>query len=232
ISAERLLALINDILDLSKIEAGRMEVRPVSFDLGPLIDGCLRTVEPTVKNEKLRLLKEVEPNLPPLFTDQGRLHQILINLLSNAIKFTEAGMITVTAWCQDGEVTISVADTGIGIPENKLELIFEEFHQVDNSATRQYAGTGLGLPISRHFAQLLGGGITVQSTIGAGSTFTVTTPLRYEAAQPTAHADTASSSGAAAATPEGGNTTLAVNGGLQGERHEENSGHRRRGFQP
>jgi signal transduction histidine kinase len=216
ISAERLLALINDILDLSKIEAGRMEIHPVSFDLEPLIDGCLRTVEAMVKGEKLHLGKEVETDLPRLFTDQDRLHQILMNLLSNAIKFTEAGTVTVAARCRDREVTVSVADTGIGIPADKLELIFEEFHQVDNSTTRQYKGTGLGLSISRHFAQLLGGDITAQSTIGVGSTFTVTIPLRYEAARLAAHADTVPSSGAAAATPEDGKIMLAVNDDPQG----------------
>ncbi len=135
-SAERLLALINDILDLSKVEAGRMEVHPVSFALGPLVDGCLRTVEPMVKSDKLRLVKEVEADLPTLFTDQDRLHQILVNLLSNAVKFTEEGAITVTARHRDGQVVISVTDTGIGIPADALERIFEEFQQVDGSTTR------------------------------------------------------------------------------------------------
>src|SRR5439155_9068160 len=144
VSAERLLALINDILDLSKIEAGRMELHPVSFALEPLVDGCLRTVEPMVKSEKLRLVREIETDLPPLFTDQDRLQQILINLLSNAVKFTEEGTITVTARRRDGEIAIAVADTGIGIPAEALERIFEEFHQVDNSTTRQYIGTVLG----------------------------------------------------------------------------------------
>ncbi|MBI3801719.1 MAG: hypothetical protein HY268_32720 [Deltaproteobacteria bacterium] len=202
ISAERLLGLINDILDLSKVEAGRMEVHPVSFDLELLIDGCLRTVEPMVKSEKLSLVKEVETDLPALFTDQDRLHQILMNLLSNAIKFTEAGTITVTARCQDRKVTIAVTDTGIGIPADKLELIFEEFHQVDNGTTRQYSGTGLGLSISRHFTELLGGDITAQSTLGVGSTFTLTIPLRYEAARPATHAAAASSDEVGAAPAE------------------------------
>jgi signal transduction histidine kinase/CheY-like chemotaxis protein len=184
ISAEHLLALINDILDLSKIEAGRMEVHATSFDLDPLLDVCLRTVEPLVKGERLRLVKEMQPGLPVLFTDQDRLKQIFVNLLSNAVKFTEEGTITVTAQGRDGQVAVAVADTGIGIPEDKLELIFEEFRQVDSSTTRRYSGTGLGLSISRRLAQLLGGDITVQSTVGAGSTFTVTLPLRYEAAQP------------------------------------------------
>jgi len=210
VSAERLLALINDILDLSKVEAGRMEVYPVSFALEALVDGCLRTVEPMVKTEKLRLVREIETGLPPLFTDQDRLQQILINLLSNAVKFTEEGTITVTARRRDGEIAIAVADTGIGIPAEALERIFEEFHQVDNSTTRQYSGTGLGLSISRHFARLLGGDITVQSTIGVGSTFTVIIPLRYEAAQPATHAAAASSREDEATVPQTGKVVLAI----------------------
>ena len=181
ISAEHLLTLINDILDLSKVEAGRMEVHAVRFELEPLIDLCLRTVEPLVKSERLRLVKELESGMPELCTDQDKLKQILMNLLSNAIKFTEVGTITVSARRQDGHVVISVADTGIGIPADQLALVFEEFHQVDNSTTRQYSGTGLGLSISRHFAQLLGGDITIQSTVGVGSTFTLTVPLYYDA---------------------------------------------------
>lgn len=210
VSAERLLALINDILDLSKVESGRMEVRPVSFALEPLIDGCLRTIEPMVKTEELRLVKEMEADLPLLFTDQDRLQQILINLLSNAVKFTEAGMITVTARCRDSGIALTVADTGIGIPAESLERIFEEFHQVDGSTTRQYSGTGLGLSISRHFARLLGGDITAQSTVGAGSTFTLTLPLRYEAVQPATHVAVAPSRDDVVTGPEAGKVVLAI----------------------
>ena len=124
------------------------------------------------------------PDLPLLSTDQDKVQQILMNLLSNAVKFTPAGSITITAQQHDGEITIAVADTGIGIPAEALEHIFEEFRQVDSSTTRQYGGTGLGLSISRRLAQLLGGDITVQSTVGVGSTFTVTLPLHYAAALP------------------------------------------------
>src|SRR5262249_50738442 len=151
VSADHLLKLINDILDLSKIEAGRMEVRPVSVRLEALVDECLRTVEPIVKNERLRLIKAVDARLPPLMPHEAKLKQILINLLSNAAKFTEAGSITVTARQEDGSVALGVADTGIGIPADALDLIFEEFRQVDSSSTRRYGGTGLGLSISRHF---------------------------------------------------------------------------------
>ena len=180
ISAQRLLALINDILDLSKVEAGRIEAHPENFVLEPLIDTCLRTIEPMVKAE-VALSKQIEPNLPSLFTDQDRLQQILINLLSNAVKFTEKGAITVSARSYDGRnVAIAVIDTGIGIPPDALDRIFDEFQQVDSGSTRQYGGTGLGLSISRHFARLLGGSISVQSVVGRGSTFTVTLPFIFE----------------------------------------------------
>ena len=179
ISAERLLALINDILDLAKVEAGRIEMRPVSFALEPVISECLQTVEPMVKAEKVQLQKEVSPDLPLLTTDRDRLHQILTNLLSNAVKFTENGWIKVTAKRRDEQIFVEIADTGIGIPTRSLERIFEEFHQVDGGSTRQYGGTGLGLSISRHFARLLGGDIGVQSVPGVGSVFTITLPISY-----------------------------------------------------
>ena len=108
-------ALINDILDLSKIEAGRMEVHSGSVELEPLVDLCLRTVEPLVKSERLRFIKSIEPGLPPLFTDQDKLKQVLINLLSNAVKFTEEGTVTVMACRRDGAMAIDIVDTGIGI---------------------------------------------------------------------------------------------------------------------
>lgn len=177
ISAERLLALINDILDLAKVEAGRIEMRPVSFELEPVISECLQTIEPVLKGENVQLLKEVSDDLPRLTTDKDRLHQILTNLLSNASKFTESGSIKVTAKRRGADITIAVADSGIGIPAQALERIFEEFHQVDGGTTRQRGGTGLGLAISRHFARLLGGDITVQSAPGIGSTFRINIPI-------------------------------------------------------
>ena len=187
ISADHLLTLINDILDLSKIEAGRMEIHATRFALEPLIDGCLRTVEPLVKSDRLRLVKDLQADLPPLCTDQDKLKQILMNLLSNAVKFTPEGVVTVTARPGAGKVTLTVADTGIGIPEDALERIFEEFQQVGNGTTQQYGGTGLGLSISRHLAHLLDGEITVQSTFGVGSSFTVTLPLHYDVDPLTTH---------------------------------------------
>jgi signal transduction histidine kinase len=149
-----------------------------------VIEACLRTVEPLVKSERVRLVQEIEANLPALVADQDKVKQILLNLLSNAVKCTAEGSITVTVRCRDGEVAMAVADTGIGIPEEALERIFEEFRQVESSTSQQYSGTGLGLSISRRLARLMGGDITVQSTVGVGSTFTVTLPLRGATARP------------------------------------------------
>jgi signal transduction histidine kinase/CheY-like chemotaxis protein len=210
ISADHLLALINDILDLSKIEAGRVEVRPVRFELPPLVGECLRTVEPMVKSERLRLVKDIEAGMPPLYTDRDKLRQILINLLSNAIKFTEAGTVTVTAGREGPRIAIVVADTGIGIPEDSLQLIFEEFRQLDSSPTRKYGGTGLGLSISRHFARLLGGDITVTSAVGAGSTFSVTIPLRLQVAQPAARPSGIAAPEETQGKPDEGKLVLAI----------------------
>jgi signal transduction histidine kinase len=182
VSAEHLLSLINDVLDLAKVEAGRTEVYPVEFVLGPMLAECLHTVEPVLKSEQVRLVQEVAADLPTLYTDRDKVKQILMNLLSNAVKFTHAGTIALTARSHKGTIAITVADTGIGIPEAALEHIFEEFRQVDSSTTREYGGTGLGLAISRQFARLMGGDITVQSTVGVGSTFTLTLPQRYPSA--------------------------------------------------
>jgi PAS domain S-box-containing protein len=180
VSADNLLGLINDVLDLSKIEAGRVEVHPGTFNLERLIDDCLRTVQPLIKTEDITLMRNVEGDLSRMSTDEDKVRQILINLLSNAIKFTEAGTITVSGRSQEDSFVLRVADTGIGIPKDALDRIFEEFQQVDSSTTREYGGTGLGLSISRHLANLLGGDITVESAVGEGSTFTVTIPVQYE----------------------------------------------------
>ena len=210
LSADQLLLLINDVLDLSKVEAGRMDVRPVSFQLESLIDVCLRTVEPMVRPEQLHLSKDLEADLPELFTDQEKLKQILMNLVSNAVKFTEAGSVTVRARRNGARLDVSVIDTGIGIPQDATQLIFEEFRQVDSSSTRRHGGTGLGLSISRHFARLLGGDITVQSRLGQGSTFVLSIPMRYEGELSAAGAAHASASPAPAAQAPGGRVMLAI----------------------
>jgi signal transduction histidine kinase/CheY-like chemotaxis protein len=177
ISANHLLGLINDILDLSKIEAGKMGVNFMPFDLGPLVDTCLATVEPMVKGGKVRLIKDVPQDLPEVMSDQDKLKQIIINLLSNALKFTEEGEVRLSAALKDASLRITVSDTGIGIRSDALGYIFEEFRQVDGSSTRKYGGTGLGLSITKKLTELLGGTIDVQSVEGKGSTFTITLPF-------------------------------------------------------
>jgi signal transduction histidine kinase len=177
ISANHLLGLINDILDLSKIEAGKMGVNFMPFDLGPLVDTCLATVEPMVKGGKVRLIKDVPQDLPEVMSDQDKLKQIIINLLSNALKFTEEGEVRLSAALKDASLRITVSDTGIGIRSDALEYIFEEFRQADGSSTRKYGGTGLGLSITKKLTELLGGTIDVQSVEGKESTFTITLPF-------------------------------------------------------
>ena len=178
ISANQLLNLINDILDLSKIEAGKMGVSITPFDLPSLIDTCFATVEPLVKSEAVHLVKEVPQDLPEMVTDQDKLKQIIINLLSNALKFTEEGEVRLSAAVEDSMLKITVSDTGIGIPPDALNYIFDEFRQVDGSSTRKHGGTGLGLSITKKLSHLLGGAIDVQSVEKEGSIFTVSLPLR------------------------------------------------------
>ena len=179
VSADHLLALINAILDLSKIEAGRMDLHPTEFDVRNLVDESLRAIEPIVAHDQIALSQSVPDGLPVIWGDREKAKQILLNLLGNAAKFTKEGSIEVRVrTVEDDMVAIDIADTGIGIPEHALKIIFDEFQQVDSSVTRQYGGTGLGLSISHHLASLMGGQISVTSTEGEGSTFTVTLPIR------------------------------------------------------
>ena len=181
-SAQHLLSLINSVLDLAKVEAGRIEVNAGELHLAPLLEQCLRSVEPLLDGG-VTLSADIDAGLPPMLADAEKLRQILINLLSNGAKFTARGSIRVRARHAGGVVSIEVADTGIGIPADKLESIFEEFEQVDASSTRAHGGSGLGLAIARRLARLMGGELQAQSTLGAGSTFTLTLPVRYR--QPT-----------------------------------------------
>ena len=177
-SAEHLLGLINTVLDIAKIEAGKMEVQPGSFDLWALAQGCVSGAQPLVRPEvTLRMQGSAASIL--VFSDHEKVRQILLNLLSNAAKFTHTGEITLSAALEGGEVRLRVFDSGIGVSEEALERIFEEFQQADGSTTRSYGGTGLGLAISRHLARLLGGDLTASSVPGSGSVFTLTLPLRY-----------------------------------------------------
>ncbi len=179
VSAEHLLGLINTILDIAKIEAGRMDVQATTFDLNNLIELCIVTSQPLVKPE-VKLGKDVAKDLSPVYSDQDKVKQILLNLLSNSAKFTTEGQITIEARADDyNRLLISVSDTGIGISATDLELIFEEFQQADSSSTRQFGGTGLGLSISRQLARLLGGQLSATSVEGQGSTFNLTLPFNY-----------------------------------------------------
>jgi signal transduction histidine kinase/HAMP domain-containing protein/ActR/RegA family two-component response regulator len=189
-----LLSLINDILDLSKVEAGKMDVHPAPVVLTEVCDYVESTFGPLAEQQRLDLIVEIEGGLPSsVVTDEQRLHQVLKNLLSNALKFTEQGsvrlrvtkapahMLFSTPTLNDAEtvVAFSVTDTGIGVPAEKLKLIFEAFQQADGTTSRKYGGTGLGLSISREIARLLGGAIAVTSESGSGSTFTLYVPALY-----------------------------------------------------
>ena len=178
-SAQHLLSLINAILDLAKVEAGRVEVRPGEVQLATVLEECMRTVEPLIKNTVTQV-RAFERELPPMWVDEEKLRQIVMNLLSNAAKYTSSGSIQVRARSANGSVELAVADTGIGIPADKLEVIFEEFEQADARSAREYGGTGLGLAIARRLARVMGGDIRAESALGAGSTFTLTLPVRYE----------------------------------------------------
>ncbi len=175
-NGQHLLQLINDILDLSKLESGRMTLSAESDDVAGVVSSCTMIVEPLIKQKGLQLVQDIQPNLPTLMTDIVKIRQIIVNLLSNAAKFTEKGEIIVRAKETNGMISFAVKDSGIGIEKKNFSLVFEEFQQVDNSSTRKYKGTGLGLPIARKLARLLGGDLTVDSEYGKGSTFTLTIP--------------------------------------------------------
>jgi signal transduction histidine kinase/DNA-binding response OmpR family regulator len=179
-NAHDLLELINNVLDLSKIEAGRMDVYSEAADAHDLIERAITIVESLKENRSIKLGMELEDNLPTLRTDRMKLQQILINLLSNAIKFTQEGEVKVRAARASDRILISVSDTGPGISETDLPKIFEEFRQVGATARTSRSGTGLGLTITRRLVELLGGEISVTSTLGSGSTFIVTLPVEIE----------------------------------------------------
>ncbi|MDP6512415.1 MAG: hybrid sensor histidine kinase/response regulator [SAR202 cluster bacterium] len=172
-AANNMLEMINDLLDLSKIEAGKMEISAQRVDVGTLVKSCCAEIEPLV-HDGVSLRFQVDDRQWRVCSDRAKLRQLLINLLSNAAKFTGAGSIDVRASVDGGALRFVVADTGIGIPEEALESIFDEFKQASTTATGK--GTGLGLPITRATAQLLGGSVHVASQVGKGSTFTVTIP--------------------------------------------------------
>ena len=204
-----LLALINDVLDLSRIEAGKVELAPEQVPLATAIESLVKTFQPTADQKRVRFSCAIDPGVPEqIETDPQRLGQILKNLLSNAFKFTEKGEVALRVFApQSGTVAFAVRDTGVGIAPHQQEVIFEAFRQADGSIHRKFGGTGLGLSISRDLAALLGGAITVQSAEGEGSVFTLTLPqafnpgMRLQDTRPAARPESAPKDAAPAPTP-------------------------------
>jgi two-component system, sensor histidine kinase len=176
-SGKALLAILNDILDLSKIEAGRLELEEIEFDLGEVARGAHSAFTALANKKGVSFALDIEQARGVYIGDPTRIRQILYNLISNALKFTEHGEIRVTATRTDRELIVTVADTGIGIPPEALAKLFSKFAQVDASTTRRFGGTGLGLAICQQLSRLMGGSIAVTSEVGVGSTFTVALPL-------------------------------------------------------
>ena len=188
-NGKNLLALINDILDLSRIEAGREEITFSRFSVRELADEIVAMLDPQARDKNLTLTNRIGNDLPPLTSDFDKCRHILQNLVGNAVKFTPAGAVEITARQADDAVFLTVHDTGIGIAADQLPHIFDEFRQADDSTSRKFGGTGLGLAIAKKYALLLGGSVTVTSTPGHGSTFTLRLPLTLTDAAPTAESD-------------------------------------------
>ena len=187
-AGRHLLALINDILDLSKIEAGKMELYFDSFPIAPLVEDVVKTIQPLAQKNGNHLIVNCSADTGTMYADQTRVRQALLNLVSNANKFTERGKVTISAQrvAEDGGawIVLAVTDTGIGMTPELMGRLFQEFVQAEATTTRRYGGTGLGLVISRRFCQMMGGDITVESEVGRGSTFTIRLPAEVVAAQP------------------------------------------------
>jgi signal transduction histidine kinase len=182
-SANSLLTIINDILDFSRLDAGKMTLNSAPFSLREAIQEVNQLLAPQASAKRLEILLDCADDAPVrLVGDESRIRQVLINLIGNAIKFTERGAITVIVQCvektrEDASLVLAVRDTGIGIPADKLELVFEKFTQADGSMTRRYGGTGLGLTIVKQLVEAMGGSVSVESRVGTGTTFTLTLRL-------------------------------------------------------
>lgn len=181
-SAKELAEMVDDLLDLAKVEAGKLDVKPKSFEVSDLFGALRGMLKPLLAENSLTLVFDADEGLPMLFTDEQKVSQILRNFISNAIKFTSRGEVRVTARSKGSVVEFAVADTGVGISESDQRIIFEDFGQVENSMQKRVKGTGLGLPLSRKLAELLGGVVTVQSEVGIGSTFSLEIPPNYSGA--------------------------------------------------
>ena len=179
-SGRHLLSLINDVLDLSKIEAGQLQLSLKDYSFTDTLNTVVTSIEPLAAEKGLALTLEAAPDLPLGFGDDRRLAQVLLNLLGNAVKFTDEGSVTVGASRSNGEFLVSVADTGPGIPASEQQRIFHEFQQVDNSSTRTKGGTGLGLAIAKKIVEMHGGRLWLESELGTGSTFYFSIPVRTQ----------------------------------------------------
>jgi PAS domain S-box-containing protein len=181
-NGRHLMTIINEILDITRIEAGKMPMQLSEFNLNELVPEVMTELDPVISRSKLTVAPRLWPQLPTVYSDRQKVKQIIVNLLSNALKFTHEGGIQITVGYSPAERTasVAVADTGIGISPENHEKIFEDFRQVDDSPSRQYGGTGLGLAICRRLATALGGRITLESTMGVGSTFTLAIPVETE----------------------------------------------------
>jgi signal transduction histidine kinase len=180
-AATELSEMVNDLLDLAKVEAGRVTISPAWFEMVDLFSALRGMFKPILSSESVSLVFEEPGGIPPIYTDDKRLSQILRNFISNALKFTAEGTVRVSATLVDGWVTFAVADTGIGIAPEHLEALFEDFVQVEAPIQKRLRGTGLGLSLSRKLARLLGGDVAVTSAVGRGSVFSVTIPAQLPA---------------------------------------------------
>jgi signal transduction histidine kinase len=181
-SGRNLLDLINDLLDLAKIEAGRMEVRSEPLSLGDVFEGLINLLKPLAEQKNLAIVPQVAADVPIIYSDPAKLQQVLYNFLSNAIKFSPegAGVELLAETAGQESVRISVTDHGPGIEPEKHEMIFEKFRQIDGSVTREHSGTGLGLAISKELTALLGGSVGVESTLGEGAVFWIILPFKTQ----------------------------------------------------
>jgi signal transduction histidine kinase len=182
-NGKHLLGLINDVLDLSKIEAGQLVLSLDAYSLRDVVHGVYSAIEPLAVNKSLIFKVEMAPDLPPGRGDERRLTQVLLNLVGNAIKFTDQGAVTIKASAENGDYTLAVRDTGPGISEADQAKLFQEFQQADNSITKAKGGTGLGLAISKRIIEMHGGKIWVESRPGQGSTFSLKLPIQVEQAR-------------------------------------------------
>jgi signal transduction histidine kinase len=180
-SAVELTEMVNDLLDLAKIEAGRITISPAWFEMVDLFSALRGMFKPILTSEAVSLILEEPAGVPRIYTDHQKLSQILRNFISNALKFTHHGEVRVSARPDGDAVTFSVADTGIGIAKEHHAAIFQDFVQVDSPIQKRLRGTGLGLSLSKRIAELLGGSVAVQSALGKGSTFSVTIPVQFAA---------------------------------------------------